>query len=101
MLCQSRDGVRCETGIGWQHGWILFRNDDSDHPPQLDPGEQIEQRTSTAADLRISANRQAFVMRPFGKRATNVTLRICGTSPGGTALIVSSTGKARRNEISC
>jgi Tfp pilus assembly protein FimT len=102
-LCQSQTGLHCDSSAGWAQGWILFRNEDGDHPPEVDPGEHIERRAGRATGLRISANRDAFVMRPFGQRATNGTFHICPTRNAlpGRDIIVSYTGKTRLASTKC
>ena len=103
VLCRSRSGLRCEHSGGWQDGWILFRNDDRDSPPQLDPGEAVELRAAATHGINISANRTAFVLRPAAKRSTNGTFRACALGRNGTgrALIVSYTGKTREQAGKC
>jgi type IV fimbrial biogenesis protein FimT len=39
-FCPSSNGVDC-AGDNYDAGWIVFRNDDDDQPPQVDGGEVI------------------------------------------------------------
>ena len=102
-LCRSRTGIRCDSSATWADGWILFRNEDGDHPPELDPGERIERRAEPRSGVRISANRPAFIMRPFGLRATNGTFHLCPPigSATGQSITVSYTGKTRLATTAC
>lgn len=96
-LCPSADGLSCLPGKDWSPGWIVFRNDDRDSPPQVDPGEQLVQAHRVADTVHISANRSGFTLRATVKRATNGTLVVCDarrrTRP--KALVVSYTGRPR------
>jgi len=97
VLCPTSNGQSCQTGAGWQIGWMAFRNADGDSPPHPDANETVLHIAGPATGLQIEANRSAFVIRPFGLRSTNGTLTFCSrnreTPP--RALIVSYTGKPR------
>ena len=96
-LCPSADGQSCLPGKDWSPGWIVFRNEDRDSPPQVDPGEQLVQAHLVANSVRISANRSGFTLRATVKRATNGTLIVCdaGRRVRPKALVVSYTGRPR------
>lgn len=102
VLCPSSTGQSCEAGGGWEQGWMVFHNSDEDHPPQPDADESILNIAGPTPGLRISANRSAFVMRPFGLRSTNGTLTLCSRNRATRprALIVSYTGKPRTADAS-
>ena len=97
VLCASANHLQCDPAADWHEGWLLFSNFDRDNPPQRDPNEPIHQIGQPAQNLEISANRRAFVMRPFSRRSTNGTLAYCDrrTPVAGKAVIVSYTGKPR------
>ena len=97
VLCDSTSGTQCSNAGNWHTGWLLFSNLDQDDPPRADPGEPVHQAGGPVANATITANRRAFVMRPFGRRSTNGTLTYCDKrgAPGARAVIVSYTGKAR------
>ena len=100
-LCPAQNG-QCLDTREWHQGWLMFANTDGDSPPRIDPGEPILTRGEPARGLRISANRNAFVLRPFGRRATNGTLIFCDLQ-GRTlsrAIAVSYTGKPRTKHSS-
>jgi type IV fimbrial biogenesis protein FimT len=96
-LCASPDGQRCAATGEWARGWLMFVNEDSDTPPQVDPGEAILTIGQPIAGMTVTGNRQAFVLRPHGQRSTTGTLVLCAVngSRRGTALIISYTGKPR------
>jgi Tfp pilus assembly protein FimT len=97
VLCRSRDGRHCQSDARWEDGWVLFSNLDQDEPPEIDSNESVHQSGGPSPGFSIAANRRAFIMRPFGRRATNGTLVWCHrhlNSPG-RSLIVSYTGKTR------
>jgi type IV fimbrial biogenesis protein FimT len=97
VVCASTDGATCDSTGTWQNGWLVFANTDGDEPPQVDAGEQVLTSGAAIPNLRIAANRRAFIMRPFGLRSTNGTLVWCDRrgSDHARAVIVSYTGKPR------
>ena len=96
-LCGSVDGLQCSISSNWAQGWLLFTNNDDDEPPQIDPGEGLLAGGTWAAPLHLSANRMAFITRPFGLRSTNGTLVWCDRrgAAHARAVIISFTGKPR------
>ncbi len=96
-ICPSHDGADCDYEAGWHDGWIVFANLDGDDPARVDTGETVFSSGAAAPSLSVTANRQHFVQRPFGRRSTNGTFTVC--DPRGAArpraLIVSYTGKPR------
>ena len=96
-VCISADGQQCQTNGGWENGWLVFANTDADDPPHVDPNERILGVRGPVPNMRIFGNRRAFIMRPFGHRATNGTLIWCSRFGAGyaRAIVVSYTGKPR------
>jgi type IV fimbrial biogenesis protein FimT len=99
-VCSSADGRQCERNSGWENGWLIFANHNADDPPQVDPGESILDSRGPIPNMRIYANRRAFIMRPFGLRSTNGTLIWCDRrgENHARAIVVSYTGKPRISE---
>ena len=97
VICGRSSPTQCAGTYDWTAGWLMFANVDNDDPPQVDPGEQVLDTGYSTGNLRISANRPAFVMRGFGLRSTNGTLLVCNSRNSGhaAAVVVSYTGKAR------
>ncbi|MGI9291787.1 MAG: GspH/FimT family protein [Gammaproteobacteria bacterium] len=96
-LCKSLTGDQCNNDAEWHDGWLVFGNTDADDPPVVDAGEPVYVSTLQSGTIRISANRQAFHIRPFGRRSTNGTFRYCSSrkSVQHQAVIISYTGKPR------
>lgn len=96
-LCRSTDGRRCDHTQPWQSGFIVFVNRDRDDPPQVDAGEPVLQSTPAWPAGVITANRNAFIFRPYGKRSVNGTVTLCDHRGPGAAksVIVSYTGRPR------
>lgn len=96
-LCKSPDGERCVHEGEWHDGWLLFANEDRDHPPQADPGEACLAAGGAWRGGRIRANRRFFVFRPATTRSTNGTFVFCDRrgESAARALIVSYTGRPR------
>lgn len=101
VLCPSRDGRQCAGDNDWTSGWLMFVNHQGHNPPRVDDDEYLIAADPTPGPLRITANRTAFVMRPFGRRATNGTVLLC--DPHGRtearAVIISYTGKPRASRV--
>ncbi len=98
-VCSSSDGKQCQTDNQWEKGWLVFANSDADEPPQVDADELILEVRGPIRNMHISANRHAFIMRPFGLRSTNGTFTWCDRrgSDYARAVVVSFTGKPRIN----
>lgn len=101
VICSSGLQMQCDPEASWLAGWLMFVNHDGDEPPRIDADEPViaVHRSDRNAQRRmtIAANRSAFVVRPFGRRASNGTFVLCptrGTVPA-RAVIVSYTGKPR------
>ena len=96
-LCRSTDGRSCDHTQPWQSGFIVFVNRNRDDPPQVDAGEVVLQSTPAWSGGLITANRNAFIFRPYGKRSVNGTVHLCDRRGPGAAksVIVSYTGRPR------
>ncbi len=96
-LCKSSGGLQCDAAAEWADGWLVFVNQDQDDPPYVDADEPILHVNSGFANGSISANRNSFALRAFGKRSTNGTLVFCSHAADAVprAVIVSYTGKPR------
>jgi len=98
VLCKTVDFERCGGDeIRYDHGFMVFVNEDDARPPSRAAGEPLLRAHRPAAGLHISANRQLFEFRPFRARSTNGTITFCdrrGDSEA-RAVIVSYTGRPR------
>ncbi|MEO0971960.1 MAG: GspH/FimT family pseudopilin [Pseudomonadota bacterium] len=99
VLCKSPDTEQCSRGqdLGWAPGILAFVNLDGDDPPQVDDDEPILYRDTLPRGVDVSANREAFFMRPYGRRSTNGTFTVCDRrgASHARAVIVSWTGRPR------
>lgn len=97
VLCRSTDGKNCNHALSWQSGFIVFVNRDRDDPPQVDASETLLQISPAYSRGEITANRTAFIFRPYGKRSVNGTLHFCDRRgpEAAKSVIVSYTGRPR------
>ncbi|MEO0423929.1 MAG: GspH/FimT family pseudopilin [Pseudomonadota bacterium] len=99
VLCKASADDDCVRGadLGWSEGLLAFVNTDEDDPPRRDPDELVIYRGTLPEAVAVTANREAFVMRPYGKRSTNGTFTVCDRrgSAYARAIIVSWTGRPR------
>lgn len=97
VVCGSSDGTHCTSRSAQNTGWLVFTNHDGAEPPHLDPGDHIIRSISMAEGVSVTANRDAFAMRPFGLRSTNGTITWCDRRgpDQARAIVVSFTGKPR------
>jgi type IV fimbrial biogenesis protein FimT len=97
VICGSSTGRRCDPGMNWTEGWLLFMNLDRDFPAQVDAREPVLATGDVFRNGTIRANRRAFVFRPFEIRSTNGTLVFCDARGAGQAraLVISYTGRPR------
>ena len=96
VFCPRSAGEDCDDD-GWERGWFVFINDDSDQPAHLDDGERVVLRYKVDDQAIITANRKQFVYRPHARRATAGSLLYCDRrgSASARAVIVSHTGRPR------
>lgn len=98
VICPSQDGADCSDDLAaWQAGWLIFVNLDQDVPPDVDDNEHVIAARVTAKNIRVVANRKAFVFRNYARRSTNGTLIFCAASHDdrARAVVVSYTGRPR------
>lgn len=99
ILCPSRDGLTCSSGLDWSSGWMVYVDNNRDR--QLGPGDDIL-RTDLRADdgtLRItsSSGRQRLVYQSDGTSGgSNITISVCGRSETLLGqVIVNNIGRVR------
>ena len=95
-LCRSADGLACASSGGWQQGWIVFNDIDSNGV--LNGTETLIQRQQAlSADYRLTGSVYSIAFQSSGAGATPVTLKLCRAtpSPGGQerAITVGTTGR--------
>lgn len=98
-VCKTLDGETCAgSGADWSAGWMVFVNRDRDSPVVRDAGETLLRVfEATGKGMQISANRNAFSLRPYGRRSTNGTFTVCprNAAVDPRAVIISVTGRPR------
>lgn len=101
VLCPQGTGGSCGGPAGdWAAGWLLFVNGDADQPATVDPGESVLLVGGAPPGVSLTANRDEFVFRPFGRRQTNGSFVYCDGrgDAEARALIVSHTGRPRLDD---
>jgi len=109
VVCKTHDGAQCSSLAEWHDGWLVFTNRNNDSPPRVDKDDNVLIVQGPAKGVAISANRDAFILRPGGRRSTNGTLINCGLrgSATGRTITISYSGKPRvsrassKNRIMC
>ncbi|HKP65111.1 MAG TPA: GspH/FimT family pseudopilin [Casimicrobiaceae bacterium] len=96
-VCHSSDGQRCDPGLDWSVGWIVFANRDRDEPPVRDAAEELIITSAGWPGVSITSNRRAYSFRPVAQAVVNGTIVFCDTrgSAHARAIIISHTGRPR------
>lgn len=97
VLCRSTDGVSCAASGGWQQGWIVFHDADTDG--EVDAGETVVQvQQGLSSDYRFTGDSYSIAFQPSGGIAALTTLTLCRAlpEPGNQerSIRVSGTGRA-------
>lgn len=110
ILCRSADGTSCATTGGWEQGWVIFA--DANTNGTLDAGEELRIYPALAGGSTLRANnnfinRVTYVPRGYIIGATGGTFVLCDdrTRDGdtddpedfqsGRAIIIGPTGRPR------
>lgn len=104
VMCPSSDQIRCDRGVEWQQGWLVFRDDDQNG--ERDPNEPliaVAQAQANGIAIVSSQGRQRIRYRPNGTtQLSNLTLTVCDHR-GPTearALVINNSGRLRTGEPS-
>lgn len=105
-LCKSADGQNCASSGGWEQGWIIFEDVNSNGTRE--GGEQILQRQSPIdAKLRFTGNQSVSRYVSFVPTGSTLlvnggfqagTLTVCGYSSQATParqIVINAAGRAR------
>ncbi len=99
VLCPSADLNTCERTLRWQHGWLLFVDENADD--EHDPAEKIiatNQAQSPGVAVLGSSGRYRIRYQPDGTAGgSNITLTVCDRRGPAAArsLVISNTGRLR------
>jgi type IV fimbrial biogenesis protein FimT len=96
-VCHSSDGQRCDPGVDWSMGWIVFVNRDRDEPPEHDATEPLIFSSTGSSGVSITSNRRGYSFRPVTQAVVNGTIVFCDArgSTQARAIIISHTGRPR------
>ncbi len=99
----SASTTACDTGVGWDSGWIVFVDSDADGV--ADSGETVLQTyMGMGSNITVTpttgfANFISY--RPSGSSTTNGEVNICVNNNVAIAIIVNATGRPRSTGSSC
>ncbi|WP_421621618.1 GspH/FimT family pseudopilin [Alkalilimnicola ehrlichii] len=109
-LCTSKDGFTCTSDTLWHEGWLLYENPTrTGHPSSPEAILQVE---NGWADQNVTATSNQPVSQYItydglgqSKRLSGAllmgTIKICGKSDKGRAIIISSAGRPRVATLHC
>lgn len=110
VVCKSANGASCESGVGWEAGWIVFH--DPNNNATVDPGEALLHREhALPAALRLTGNTpvsEYVSYTSFGRTMLVSgafqagTFTLCGKARNGSLarqVIINSAGRARMDKI--
>ena len=98
IVCKTNDHRICGgSQVHFEGGWMVFVDDDSDNPPEVDTNESLLFSYEPAMQGTIRSNRLRYTFRPYYRRSTNGTLTFCDRRgvAAARAVIVSYTGRPR------
>jgi type IV fimbrial biogenesis protein FimT len=98
VMCPSADLQRCDEGIWWQHGWIVFQ--DLDRNGSRSGDEPLINVTQAQPGMAIvtSSGREHVTYRNDGSATgTNLTFTLCDRrgSAAASTIVVSNSGRPR------
>lgn len=97
-ICRSSDGQTCSNRTAdWQVGWIVFVNNDRDHPPIRDANEDLLAVFAAWDAGTITSNRVSYSFRPYRNGVVNGTVVFCDRrgSSQARAVIINYGGRPR------
>lgn len=103
VICPSSDGINCLTAPIWQHGWIIFLDNNKNR--EMDTGESTIFKQSALSDgiiLKSNQGRPRLVFQANGSNGgTNATFTLCSNSDPSKAknIIISNTARIRTAPI--
>ncbi|MDH3588999.1 MAG: GspH/FimT family pseudopilin [Gammaproteobacteria bacterium] len=97
VICADGGAEPCTADANWSGGWLVFVNEDADHPPRLGQHDTVLYRHQAVSRLQIGSNRDYYSFYRIGLRSTNGTLTLCDSRGPvqARAVIISYTGRPR------
>ena len=99
-LCPSQDGTSCDNTVSWEHGFMLFvdENGDKKHDKQEPVLRIYDEHMDNQISISSTTGRRSLTYFPDGgSPGSNVTITFCdpqeATPP--KAIIISNTGRPR------
>lgn len=103
VICPSSDGVNCLSSPVWQHGWIIFLDNNKNR--EMDSSDISIFRQSALSDgiiLKSNQGRPRLVFQANGSNGgTNATFTLCNNNDSSRAknIIISNTARIRTAPI--
>jgi len=99
-LCKSSDSATCTDDSGWQHGWIIFADDNNNHDVDADEAViRVQQQLEGNLTLRYGETGKYGYVRykPNGEAWPGATFSFCDRRGASKAkgVIVYWTGRPR------
>jgi type IV fimbrial biogenesis protein FimT len=97
-ICRSTDGETCRNDTAnWQHGWMVFVNEDRDEPPMRDRNERVLAFQHPLPGGTITSNRRGYSFKPYNRSVVNGTVVFCDHrgSAHARAIIINIAGRPR------
>jgi type IV fimbrial biogenesis protein FimT len=100
VACPSEDLLQCDRTTQWQHGWLLFADNDHDgERSQSEPVLQAMQAQPQGVAIVSTNGRPHVVFKPDGRAdGSNLTFTACdrSTGPGAAiSLVINMAGRVR------
>jgi type IV fimbrial biogenesis protein FimT len=101
VLCASSDQIHCDSGLWWQHGWIVFQDLNKDGKRSDDEPLISIMEAQPGMAIASTSGRIHITYRPDGSATgTNVTMTLCdqrGPKYAG-AVVISNSGRPRQGK---
>lgn len=86
-MCASSNGASCASSGGWQQGWIVFRDIDSDGTLDSGTDTLIHRQAAFSSGMNLTAKDSggtalhAILFQPTGVGATSAVFTLCRSLP--------------------
>lgn len=112
VLCKSGNATACATTGNWEQGWIVFVDDNNDasvdagdtvlrvHGP-LEGGDTLQGNGAMATYISYSPDGFTRLAGSAAFGAGTMTLGLCDSKNEKSTIVISNTGRARVEKVSC
>ena len=105
QVCPSTDGLSCDPGKLWQHGWIAYREIQSYSGEQFSRRILFHQQAKNGLRISHNGNGNSIRFSPDYRIGSNLSFSICGASGKvpGLEVVVTQVGRVRikKTDVSC